>query len=243
MKRALLVTAIMMLTATSSYAGIRNSKHDLSSANSNNVSQLKSTTQNQVCIFCHTPHNAGSTSQLWNRRSASSQASAYKMYSSPSTSSAVNSVKSLDNTSSSYKCLTCHDISFTDLKLSGALYNNSQGTMNNLLSQTTWDSVYRIGNSPNLQQVGTGGDLRDDHPVHFDYAAAVNAARTQLQPLATAINNLKINGNTNVFPGNKMECGSCHLVHNEQDANNTGASYLLRRPETGSQICLSCHIK
>lgn len=241
MKKSLVIAGILMLAATASHAKIRNSKHDLSSANTNNVSQLKSTTQNQVCIFCHTPHNAGSTSQLWNRRSAASQAASYKMYSSPSTSSAVNSVKSLDNTSSSYKCLTCHDISFTDLKSSSALFNGSQGTMNNLLSQTTWDTLYKIGASPNLG--GTGGDLRDDHPVHFSYAAAVTAAKTQLQPLATAVTNLSISGNTNVFPGDKMECGSCHLVHNEQDANNASASFLLRRTESGSAICLACHIK
>ena len=56
-------------------------------------------------------------------------------------------------------------------------------------------------------------------------------------PNGTKISDNLVNGN--------MTCATCHEVHNKDnvaDANNT-YNYFLYAPESGSQICLSCHIK
>ena len=46
-----------------SIAGVGNTKHNLSASGPGTV---KATSEEQVCIFCHTPHNAFPATPLWN---------------------------------------------------------------------------------------------------------------------------------------------------------------------------------
>ena len=63
MKR-ILVAAAITLVASSAFAAISGSKHDLSSGGSNTYKGGS----DQLCIYCHTPHNAqGNGALLWNR--------------------------------------------------------------------------------------------------------------------------------------------------------------------------------
>ena len=57
--------------------------------------------ENQICIFCHTPHNATPVQPLWNR---ALPVSSYKVY-------ASNSLKAQPGqpTGASKLCLSCHD--------------------------------------------------------------------------------------------------------------------------------------
>ena len=62
---------------------------------------IKAANEKQVCIFCHTPHNAVPMQPLWNRNMP---VSAYRVYSSSSLVSAPG-----QPTGSSKLCLSCHD--------------------------------------------------------------------------------------------------------------------------------------
>ena len=54
----LLVTLPLM-----SIAGVGNTKHNLSTSGPGGI---KAVSEDQVCIFCHTPHNAFPATPLWN---------------------------------------------------------------------------------------------------------------------------------------------------------------------------------
>ena len=56
----------ILLWATNVLAtpGILSSKHNMSSWG---PGEVKALTEDQVCIFCHTPHNATPLTPLWNR--------------------------------------------------------------------------------------------------------------------------------------------------------------------------------
>jgi predicted CXXCH cytochrome family protein len=44
--------------------------------------------------------------------------------------------------------------------------------------------------------------------------------------------------NTNLLSSGKMQCSSCHDVH-----NSAGVLGLLRKSNAGSALCLTCHHK
>jgi len=117
-------------------------KHNLSASGPGPV---KSDTVTEVCVFCHTPHNANPAVPLWNQ-SLSSGVS-YAPYSSSTLTAAVGVP-----TGSSKLCLSCHDgtvaigstITGGQIAMSGV---NAQGML-------TGGSVL-------------GADLADDHPISF----------------------------------------------------------------------------
>ncbi|MDD5435038.1 MAG: hypothetical protein PH343_06380, partial [Nitrospira sp.] len=86
------------------------SKHDLGCLNQrafgSEVGPMQGTAFNdygEVCVYCHTPHNADSIAPLWNRQS-NPNPSDYKVYSSPNFDS-----KNLGPDGISLACLSCHD--------------------------------------------------------------------------------------------------------------------------------------
>jgi predicted CXXCH cytochrome family protein len=79
-----------------------------------------------------------------------------------------------------------------------------------------------------------GTDLTNDHPISFTYNAALATADGGL--VTPASDSLVVTG----IPlySEKMECASCHNVH-----NNTTAQPFLRVANAGSGLCLKCHVK
>jgi predicted CXXCH cytochrome family protein len=77
-----------------------------------------------------------------------------------------------------------------------------------------------------------GNDLSNDHPVGFVYNTALATADGGLKdPSATpAVSKLLFGG--------RVECSSCHDVH-----NGAGMDKLLAVNNTGSALCLTCHVK
>lgn len=131
---------------------IVNSKHNLSVSGPGTI---KSTSQTEICIFCHTPHNArADVAYLWNRRDP---AGPYTPYYSSSLKAAVG-----QPTGTSRLCLSCHDGTIAP----GAILSQpTEIPMNGTLA----------GLSTNL-----GTNLSDDHPVSFAYSDAALAADSQL---------------------------------------------------------------
>jgi predicted CXXCH cytochrome family protein len=115
--------------ATVGYAGsIAGSKHDFSG---------KGWGSNEICVFCHTPHNANKTvtgSQLWNHQVSTAT---YAVYSSPTLQGTPEQPRG-----PSKLCLSCHD---------GTVAIDAFGNQN--------------GNHYISGATKLGTDLSNDHPI------------------------------------------------------------------------------
>jgi predicted CXXCH cytochrome family protein len=80
-----------------------------------------------------------------------------------------------------------------------------------------------------------GTDISNDHPVSFTYDAAL---ATLDGGLATPSSAAWVDaGQTVPLYGAKLECGSCHNVHDPQYGD------FLRKANAASALCLTCHAK
>jgi len=129
------------------------SKHNLSVSGPGSV---HATTESDICIFCHTPHQATSDGPLWNHGMSSE---VYVPYSSATLKATVG-----QPTGSSRLCLGCHD---GTVALGLVHSRNSVIPMNN----TTMPA--------GVNNLGT--DLSSDHSVSFTYDAALVTANGSLR--------------------------------------------------------------
>lgn len=79
-------------------------------------------------------------------------------------------------------------------------------------------------------------DLSDDHPVSVDYLGT--AVGLFDQTTSSGIPGGSTIGADMLFAG-KVECASCHDVHNEGGLG----TYLLKKTNAGSALCMTCHNK
>lgn len=172
----------------------------------------------QICVACHTPHKSITTvadAPLWNHALTTQT---YALYASPT----LNATLAQPGGNSKL-CLSCHD---------GTVALNSFGG--------TTGTIFMGGSTANL-----GTTLADDHPIGFTYDAALVTADPSLAATSTAVT---IGSGTqtkvgtiasNMLFGGKLECASCHDVHN----TFTSGSRLLKVTNAGSALCLVCHKK
>jgi predicted CXXCH cytochrome family protein len=169
-------------------------------------------TTGEICICCHTPHHSDLTvpeAPLWDHQNTSA---IFQLYASPTFNGSATITQPSGN---SKLCLSCHD-----------------GTV----------ALENFGNTTNGTHFVTGlsnegTDQRNDHPISFIYDAALATADGKLWNPNThpsGIGNGTIT-QTMLF-NNKMECASCHDVH-----NTTGITHLLRKTNAASALCLTCH--
>lgn len=210
----------LLMSAGVSNAGIEGSVHDFSG-----------TGTDQICVNCHTPHNAqtGLDAPLWNHDASSATYTPYTSDTFDGGPITVGGVSKL--------CLSCHDGTVGVDSFGGA--NLTTGTI--------------TGNA-NL-----GSDLTNDHPFSFNYAAAYTAeggasGGLHVDTVAVDIGGPSTKTKTGLTiaslmdgTGN-MQCSSCHDVHNEFVADTTVAGVatpykLLMVSLDGSALCLTCHNK
>lgn len=281
------VFAAMVADSALAATSIKNSKHNLGSLGSGTV---KTTSTDEVCVFCHTPHGGDTdkSAPLWNR--GVNSAGAYTMYDGawgdrPSTFDGKAANETLTVGSISLLCLSCHDGS-TALDL---LINKPGSGGYNASGASAGYSWTGGGTMPaGITQIGL--DLRNDHPISVPYCggrklgstfdattstAALTAADCRdgdFASTATPSNNLfwvdpvgvgtpnvrektdmilyvrnfagtSVAGQvtaTGVWPS--VECGSCHDPHNADSSSTTSPAFM-RIANTGSQLCLTCHVK
>jgi len=177
MKKLIVLVALVLLSAPA-YAAISGSSHDFSGDAWN--------TTGEICIVCHTPHNADTTATnapLWNH-ALSTWSGSYTLY---DNTTATQDSTPAQPTGVSLLCLSCHD-----------------GTVNLDAFGGAAGSAGALTGSTNL-----GVDLSDDHPVGIVYDDALATADGEL---ATPSTDLPAN-NVGLF-GGRVECSSCHDVHN-----------------------------
>jgi len=210
--------------------GVSGTKHDLSSATSGTNTYYSNTTE--ICVFCHTPHNANETpnTPLWNRALSGET---YTTYSNANSLDAVPDALSITVTagvaaaaSVSNLCLSCHD---------GTLALNS---LLNYPGSTT--SVTMTGGNFITGARNLGTNLSNDHPVNFVYNDALVTADTATGGAVAGLKDPDTLTNVRLFGASGSATVQCASCHNPHDATNTS---FLRDTMAGSALCLNCHIK
>ncbi len=159
MKKSITKTMLLVMIAALSIfmvaqiakAGISGTAHDLSGRGWGTT---------QICVFCHTPHNAVTPQliPLWNHASTTST---FTLYS--SVSGTLNATLA-QPAGVSKACLSCHD---------GTVAIDSYGS--------------RTGSTNMSGSEKLGTDLSNDHPVSFTYDAALATADGGLVTPASAL--------------------------------------------------------
>ncbi len=153
--RGLGLLAILLFFAAPAWAvrDVVNTTHNLSASG---PGPFKSLNVDQVCVFCHTPHNTQPQGPLWNH-GLSGQT--YIEYGSSTLQAFPGQPTGL-----SRLCLACHDGTVA----LGALGNLPPGMVNDL------QSTFLAG------RANLGTDLADDHPISFAYDTALQVADQEL---------------------------------------------------------------
>ena len=209
-------TASLLLSANITFAGsIKGTAHDLSS---------KGFDAGENCIICHTPHNSDisvTVTPLWNHRPSSTT---YDMY--------YTNDESLEAqpTGESKLCLSCHDGVTAIDKFGGR-------TTASFMSGTTGS------NARNEQS--------DSHPLSILFNSASAARNPSLYDPAVTTVTIG-SGSTNTRTGTiaelllsngRVQCNSCHDVHNNFVGNDAKDQPFLKITKARSEICLTCHNK
>lgn len=214
-------------------AQINNSKHDFSSSGAGGM--WNNPTVDQVCVFCHVPHQATSTIALWNRNNPTQS---FNIYTSQFYSAADGLVINQPQTETR-RCLSCHDGSIAI----DAMVRPPANFVPNPAPSALGD-IYYPGSPYGSGGANIGGNypgnsnvnnLSDDHPVSFTYDANLAIAAALYDPSAMTTQQLPLYG----AQKNQLECPTCHDVHN----TSGGYSYFLRMSNAQSGLCLNCHKK
>ncbi|MBI4687612.1 MAG: hypothetical protein HY756_07500 [Nitrospirae bacterium] len=182
---SLFLIACLFLTDTELYGGsIVNTRHNLSVTG---PGPIKSTTEEQICIFCHTPHNARrDIPYLWNRQDTTVNYIPYQ------SSTLYASVGQPSGTSK--LCLSCHDGTIA----LGALISEPQ--------EVPFQGGIRfIPEGPT--KLGT--DLSDDHPVSFIYDSALAISNGELIDPSGLPSVVRLDRN------GQLQCTACHDPHDD----------------------------
>lgn len=263
MKRIFTAIALSALVATAVYAGntpgtgVLDSPHDM-----NKVTGLTADNQGRACAFCHTPHHAvdlaGEYNPLWSHQPTA--LAGVTPYSSPTFDAEQIAGALIDPLiGPSRLCMSCHD---------GAIAPDQHYGSANVAPTGRFASDDFAGYPSAVKNiaVGLGGNFGNDHPIGFDITQSatdsgifVNVPTTETWLNAGLRGTKKISdalfkqtpGSTEKY----MTCATCHDVHNKDNVANSAANevaghtdsvnlnYFVYAPQSGSQLCLSCHDK
>ncbi len=163
---------------------IVNSKHDLSVRG---PGAIRAVTENQICIFCHTPHNAAPQTPLWNRENPRVH---YRIYASSTTDARID-----QPSGPSKMCLSCHDGSMA---------------LGNLLSRPQMHPVVMTARTIPPGTADLTNDLSDDHPIGFRYDRALSNRDPQLRPPELVTRDLPMGVH------HEVHCTTCHDPHDNE---------------------------
>jgi cytochrome c551/c552 len=232
----LFILIMFFFSSSMLYAGIVDTKHNLSVTSSGTI---KATSETEICVFCHIPHQAKVVGgPLWNRNMPTSN---YTMYDSdylrrlgyPAVAADLGSANNTPG-ALSRQCLSCHD---------GTV---AIGSVHKLRGRdATIDMNVAGGLMPGSEAGFIGTDLSVHHPIGIEY----DTAPTRSPDTGTYTTELKATADSPVklfeysgYPGKYLECSSCHDPHKQNGKFlhvDTGANH-------GQNVvgtCTSCHEK
>ena len=228
---------------------VRNTPHNLSTSGPGSTHAAAGGTD-QVCVFCHTPHNASLNdaggqalnAPLWNRRVPAG--STYTPY----TSSTLDAQAITDGFNgqpggSSKLCLSCHDgtLAIGNVGVLGGSRN-----VNIPMQGTAAGGVMPAGEgtaSGFTRVLGT--DLSNDHPISITYSATLAARDGELRPVdasqrwpagSGSVIGVRSPGHKPLLPlaptGNaglgQVQCTTCHDPHLRELDGTKGNQKFLR---------------
>jgi len=236
--RSFFVLLVSVICMPAAIAGIATTKHNLSISG---PGEVKATTEQRLCVFCHTPHRAisnidGVTVPLWNHTLSNA---VYMLYSSPTLLSPP-----LQPDGSSRLCLSCHD---------GTVALGSVVNTGTSLSSIGMMGTGGSGEMPaGPSNVGT--DLSGDHPISLEINTSLIDQKEQQctngevvfkicrPPAGSPVLLEKTNNRFGGTPsGVGVQCSTCHDPHEDPVP---GVSVFLRTGDRNShdQLCSACHI-
>lgn len=226
MKKLLAVVCMLLFSPTLHGGTVAGSRHDLSTPGTP-----------QVCEFCHTPHSANTNipAPLWNRAETTQT---FTLYGSPTMNVAVSQPGGI-----SRLCMSCHD----GVNASTVVHGNLVSTKHDLVkppghpapdmtSEPNCERCHSDFYSGRRRTLVLGIDLSNDHPISMPYPTPAQdpAFKTPTDAQkgwgGTSPNEVKL------YAG-WVECGSCHNVHNPDNAP------FLRKSNAASALCTTCHKK
>lgn len=237
-----LALAASILAAPVQEGTILGSKHDFTGLNKRAevtaMPGLAFADYGNPCVYCHLPpeKEGADSTELggipgWNRFQPAVD-SAYDLYDSRTLNNKVKTPSPI-----SLLCLSCHDGTLAvDMTVFKPDTWNSSEDASLHLRLNGGNSLMNCGKCHNgiaahsieIKHIGT--DLQNDHPISMEYAG-LNSKDPDFRPVDDSYG---FNNGVKIYD-NKVECASCHNVHNP-DVN-----LLLR---TGAErLCETCHIK
>lgn len=265
-KRASFLALSLLFLYTSSWAGVFNTKHNLSITGINAASNFAGT--REICVFCHTPHGGDGEAAvpIWNRKLDSNGFRTYDQMGTTTLDGGVEAIGSV-----SVACLSCHD----GTQAMDAVINQPgsgrqvPGFFNNEWNGQAAPVEGRIAFPDVITNLGK--DLTNDHPIGIQYGGGGYSQSNPIGPSKDPdfhMANSQIMGTGRVWWVNTVggasafertdmklytrvatqgayagelqpyvECASCHDPH--VDNNPT----FLRIDPSGSAVCLTCHNK
>ena len=175
---------ILIIFVSISYVAIPqsivNTVHNLSTSGTGDI---KATSESEICVFCHTPHNSRPVTPLWNR---DDPGITYILYNSSTIDASPGQPDG-----ASILCLSCHD---------GTIAIGNVYTRTVDISLVSGITLMPTGNS-NLST-----DLSDDHPISFTYNSALAISDGELKDPASITYPVELEDS-------KVQCTSCHDPH------------------------------
>lgn len=265
----ILSAAVLLAVGGSALAQVANTLHDLSSGS---TSTSKSTTStDEICVFCHTPHGASATVKpLWNR--TASALTYLQVYANDESMDSAN----LGPNAGSIACLSCHDGS---VAMDSIL--NKPGSGTGAPAGYAWAGTSFTSKKISSAAGNLSNDLRDDHPIGVAYCGgfvtaggscvdsdfvtatlfkngsatgsmAVTATVTDKWWIETGANSTRNKTDLIMYARSFTQTGAgagtfvepsveCATCH-DVHGGVTGTTFL-RKSNAASGLCLACHVK
>ncbi len=240
--------------------GVKYTVHNIGATTKGSMGSFSPGDTTEVCVFCHTPHNARAGLKfLWNRNDPNT--ANFMLYTSSSTLNFTKTGISIGVTSK--MCMSCHD----GATAMNAMANPRQAT-NETIGQHYPDPELGDPNNPsefgpnlggNSSSSTGGGDLTNDHPISFTYQSAIDNGDNTIN--STDADGKSVGG-LPLWLGSdgqyKVECVTCHDPHinygypagkNTTPGDigymngDTSLRPFLRRSNSSSNLCFTCHNK
>jgi len=217
--------------------GIRYTIHNLSNASPSNY---KAESEDEICIFCHTPHGGSLTGPLWNRPTAVTgvadgnfygfaadlkSAAYFTHYNSVTlTAAARGDTRTVND--ESLLCMTCHDGTIAVNRVLNVSNRTAPDptypTMRIDNASDQWVPVISTAGFPTVPGPVIGDSLAKialgDPPggdLSDDHPISFNYATVQTDPAETGLWPLAtaVSNGVRFFGGNRVECSTCHDPH------------------------------
>lgn len=219
MKAPVILLIALPLLATSAAAqqgNVRATMHNLSVSG---TGQIKSSTETEVCKFCHIPHSAIVPQPLWGHALSS-----VKQYQVPQVRSKGTRILASQPDGSSRLCLSCHDgtVALADVGRSPRKPSMS-GPTHLAPTQHGFIGIDLSGSHPVSIRMPDGSDQQSADDMGLKSLAVVQADRQ-----------------VRLDESGKIQCTTCHDPHSDQYYRPGRAAHFAVKPST-TEICVTCH--